>query len=372
MKKSIFMIAASALVLTACSSEETLEVNNGRAIQFRHEMTRATETTTNNLLSFVAAAETEKGEQYFVDETFSRRDANTKTFTNGTEYYWPGDGSTLTFSAYAPADLTGVTQNKTTKKLTGFSPASDIAKQVDFITGTGEGSRANEVNGAEIEFKHNLAQIEIQAKTGNTNYTYKISGVKIANPVSKGDFTFGGNWTLDKNEKAVYTIEYDAENVITLNTTAQSLMDGKGNAMLIPQTLDTWEPDAAAQNHNTNKGAYIAVKLEITRAGVTVFPFTEKKTVDGTEVTKVSEWAAIPVSTIWEAGKKYTYVLDFTSGAGYVVPEGPVDPDKPILGGPIKFTVNVTAWDAQDDIEQSMKVPAEENGGTQGGNTEGE
>lgn len=358
MKKSIFMIAASALVLTACSSEETLEVNNGRAIQFHQVMTRAGETTTNNLLSFVAYAETEAGEEYFVDEKFSRPDENTPTFTNGTEYYWPGDGSKLTFSAYAPASLkdNGITQNKEKKELKDFSPAADIADQIDFITGTGEGTRANEVNGAEIKFQHNLAQIEIKAKTKNTNYVYKISGVKIANPVSKGDFTFGGNWALDESKKAVYTIEYDDENVITLDPEAESavsLMGGEGNAMLLPQQLVAWEPDEKASVHNTDNGAYIAVKLEITRNGVTVFPFKEGE--------EISVWAAIPVDTKWEAGKKYTYVLDFTSGAGYVDPEEPVDPDKPILGGPIKFTVDVTAWGAQDDIEQSMETTTNEN-----------
>ena len=116
-----------------------------------------------------------------------------------------------------------------------------------------------------------------------------------------------------------------------------------GSAMLIPQQLTAW--DAAGDKPNAGFGAYLAVKLQITtKASARVYP---------AEIVGDYDWAAVPINTNWEAGKKYVYTLDFTSGAGKVDPEkedpsDPTDPFKPgddILGNnAIKFTVQVTEW----------------------------
>ena len=52
-------------------------------------------------------------------------------------------------------------------------------------------------------------------------------------------------------------------------------------------------------------------------------------------------WLAVPVDTKWEAGYKYVYTLDFTSGAGYPDPLGGDPTGSTALGGPIKFTMDV-------------------------------
>ena len=148
-------------------------------------------------------------------------------------------------------------------------------------------------------------------------------------------------WISLETDKVNYTVPDFGE--ITLNGTPESLMGTEGSAMLIPQQLTAW--DAAGDKPNANKGAYLAVKLQITtKAGARVYP---------AEVVGNYDWAAVPVDTNWEAGKKYVYTLDFTSGAGKVDPEkedpsDPTDPFKPgddILGNnAIKFTVQVTEW----------------------------
>lgn len=112
------------------------------------------------------------------------------------------------------------------------------------------------------------------------------------------------------------------------------------NAMLLPQQLVAWTPET--DKKNDNNGAYIALKIQITtKDGARVYPATGDY-----------DWAAVAINTNWEAGKKYVYTLDFSSGAGKVDPEkpdpiDPTDPFKPgedILGKPIKFTVTVTDW----------------------------
>ncbi len=97
-------------------------------------------------------------------------------------------------------------------------------------------------------------------------------------------------------------------------------------------------------------GGGLAVKVKITTAaGARVYPVSPNVDYD---------WVAVPINTNWEAGKKYIYTLDFSNGAGKVDPEKEVDPSVPedhyepgdnILGGAIKFTVNVTGWTDQPE-----------------------
>lgn len=126
----------------------------------------------------------------------------------------------------------------------------------------------------------------------------------------------------------------------TLTGTAASIMaEEDDNAMLIPQQLIAWTPDT--DKTNTNKGAYLAVKVNITtKDGARVYPSVGEY-----------DWVAVAVNTKWEPGQKYVYTLDFSNGAGKVDPEkpmpGPTDPFKPgedVLGSAIKFTVTVTPW----------------------------
>ena len=124
-------------------------------------------------------------------------------------------------------------------------------------------------------------------------------------------------------------------------TSASNMAEEDENAMLIPQQLTAWTPDT--DKTNTNKGAYLAVKVNITtKDGARVYP-----------VASVGEydWVAVAVDTNWQPGQKYVYTLDFSNGAGKVDPEkpmpGPTDPFKPgedVLGSAIKFTVTVTPW----------------------------
>lgn len=334
MKKTpLILIGLTTLALASCTEEESVNTYKGNAIDFRPAMgTRASETTNSNLSEImVAAFQGSQTSPFFNPTLFSK--GSDGFFTSTPEYYWPGDDSPIDFYAYSPAVPGGtLTLTSETKTLADFSPASDIAQQVDFITSSASGKKsANENSGVELTFDHRLSQIEIQAKADNEAYVFQISGIRIGEPVSKGTFDFTTNaWTID-SDKAIYEDTYDTPK--TLSATAVNVMGDKGNAMLIPQQLTAWAPDTDASN--SAAGAYLSVKLQInTVAGAQVYPFPS----DANCV-----WAAIPISTNWEQGKKYVYVLDFSHGGGYVDPKDP-QPGEPILGGPIKFTVNVTDW----------------------------
>ncbi len=345
MKKTLLLPAIAAfagvLGLTSCSQEESVNLQgtgNGK-IAFRPAMgTRATETTNANLTELQAAAF--MGDQaFFPDMAFTKGEDG--FFTSSPEYNWPGDDTELTFYTYSPAAPGGtVTLTSDTKKMTGFTVNPSIADQVDFVTANATGKKSvNEASGVELTFDHRLAEIEVLAKTDNTAYTYKVTGVRIGQPVSTGDFDFTTNaWTLG-SDKAIYDETYDTPR--QLGSTPISVMGEGGDAILLPQQLTAWDPEN--DGANSAEGAYLSIKLQInTTAGAQVYPFPSNGD---------CQWAAIPISTNWEAGKKYIYTLDLTHGAGHVDPHDPV-PGTPVLGGPIKFTVQVT-----DFVDTPVNTP---------------
>ena len=133
MKQKLFFIAVAAMGMASCSQDESTGINKGNAIDFRAALgTRAVETTTANLDKIVVTAIDKNDANYFTDAEFTKNDA----FSISTPaYYWPGDGSDLSFYAYSPAasDLGAtVTINSTTKTLADFSPKANIGEQKDF------------------------------------------------------------------------------------------------------------------------------------------------------------------------------------------------------------------------------------------------
>ncbi|MDE7160941.1 MAG: fimbrillin family protein [Muribaculaceae bacterium] len=356
MKHTLLLLPLAALALASCSNDETVSLARKEgAIGFRPAMgsaTRATETNNANLTDIYVTS-LMNGQQYFKDIKFSK--GSDSFFASAEDYRWPGDTTVLDFYAYAPSmDELGadITIDKDTKELTSFTVAENIADQVDFITAHATGTRdKNEVAGVPLTFDHRLAQVEVRAKSDSKVYTYKVAGVRIGRPQTTGTFDFTTNeWTLDDwHDTAVFTSNIDE---VTLTSDAQSIMGTAGNGMFIPQTLTPWSP--TNDPDNVAREAYLSVLINISTAdGVQMYPYPsdKRKNADGTPIKYA--WASIPLSGTWEQGKHYIYTLDFTRGAGTVDPDDPT-PGKPVLGDPIKFTVQVNDWvDADNTIDMS-------------------
>lgn len=353
MKKSyLFMIGALAVSLAACSDEEpNLRKTDGEAIDFRPAMTtsRASETTNANLTSiYVTALDGNSTADYFANLNFVK--GSNGFFTSSPVYYWPGDDRELTFYAYSPSqDELGadVTITADTKEMANFTVADSIADQVDFITATATGTKkANETSGVQLNFNHQLSQIELMARTDNQAYKYEVAGMRIGRAEYMGTFDFGtSKWTLDDwHDTAVYT-SYCSPTV--LGSDAVSIMGPSGNAMLLPQTLTPWSP--INDPDNVAREAYLSVYVRVTTVdGDLIYPFPD-------EVKKRTYgWVSIPLDGTWEAGKRYVYTLDFTNGSGYTDPDDP-KPGIPVLQGDIKFTVNVEDW-VNTPIDKSMEA----------------
>ncbi len=365
MKKTpLFLMAMSAIALASCSEDEPVSVRQAtnEAISFRSGLgTRASETTNANLDKiFVSAVYGDstvnasskkmdgyKYSKYFESIEFDKGADSFFTAANGKEYDWLAPKQEINFFAYSPsqddlgADIT-MKEDNSGMILESFAVPEEIADQVDFITANASGTRdANEQSGVELTFDHRLSQIELRAKSENTTYTYKVIGARIGRAQYMGSFDFNTNeWTLDDwHDTAVYTSACDTT---TLTATPVSIMGPSGNAMLMPQTLTPWAP--TGDPDNVAREAYLSVLVNITRTddGMQIYPFADESKFTGEPVREYG-WAAIPLASTWEQGKKYIYTLDFTNGAGSIDPDDP-NPGKPIIGGPIKFTVQVNDW----------------------------
>ena len=344
MRKILVMMGIAAMAFASCSKDIVKETNRGRAIDFRvATQSRGTETNSANLSTFYVTALNDLEENYFNNVAYTKVN---EYFCSSPEYYWPGDGSSLDFYAYAPSShMLGadITIDNSSKKLQNFSPAAKINQQHDFITAFATGNNEDAADGLALIFNHQLAQIEINAQNANEGYVYNIKGVRITQPVSKGDFDFStSEWALDTKHKSIYEATYDIP--VTLDSYAKNIMEAKGeNAMLLPQQLVQWEPESDPTNDQ--KGAYISVYTKITSStGSQIFP----KTADE------YAWVAVPINTEWKAGNKYVYTLDFTNGAGYTDPL--YGPAQLVLGQKINFDVKITPWEEKSTIDPVVGV----------------
>ncbi len=93
-------------------------------------------------------------------------------------------------------------------------------------------------------------------------------------------------------------------------------MFGTKNFMLIPQSLTKWK------SYTEKTGTYLAVLCRISSLnGSTSTLLYPQPTTNDNKDGKYA-FAAVGINTVWEAGKKYTYTLNFcdgpNGGAGFI------------------------------------------------------
>lgn len=368
MKRFIVVMGIAVMAFAACSKDTIKESRPGTPINFRtivNNGTRAQEVTNYNLEYFYATAlsgytdgSVESAEDFFfIDVPFTRIG---DYFYSYPTYYWPEDNRIMAFVAHYPSmEELGAThkyylertydednQEETTLRwnIYNFEPAKDIKDQVDFVTGFTLGYKDFAItDGVLMYLAHPLSQIAVKAFSNNSNYTYKVSGIRIAVTKSKADLIFDSlpcyfDFSYKSNEITVYEDTYDTP--VTLESWSKNIMNYEsGNAILLPQPLTAWDPENDPTNQQ--KGSYISVKLQITdKDGTQVFPATGEY-----------GWAAIPIGGNWEQNNRYNYTLDFTNGAGYIDPTEAVNPGKNVFGDKIILTSKLGAWEDKVTVE---------------------
>ena len=378
MKKRLFFLPMVAIMMAACSSNETIEVNEnkGDLISFRpivKGVTRAADADLSsdgksfNVEAFNTGTATSP---YFSNVTFTNSGG---TFTSATKYYWPTNN--LDFYAYSPT--TSGQFVKTDYKTFTITPSATVSEQVDFIyantNNKGKGSTGEVTT---LNFRHAGAKIVVKVKNSAPNLKFEISGWKLGYLDNSATFTYGDantdtqdgaqlaftDWSgnSDRSAANTYSTEFTKNDIAASQSTAKFLasagspsesIDEGLNMILIPQTLTAATAYASAATDAKPNGSYIALKMVIknnTTAGETV-----------ADATGDDKWAIWPIGGYnWEPGKKYTYTIDLAGGGYYETNQNSdVDLDPILEGAEIKFaTVTVDGW-----TDRVYDVPAPTN-----------
>ncbi len=304
--KPKYLLLLAALGLASCSQEDMPGRPDGESkILFRTSLpeltSRAEVVTKDNLPYFYVSA-------FDVDDPGmvtggvmqplfdnGKVDASEKKSTYTSSYCcWPDPGkeSDLVrfFSFYpGPDDIEGarLVNNSTATtvdyKLTGFSVASDIADQLDFITAYTTGTMDdNLVSGIVLPFVHQLSRVEVKASGANKSCDIEIAGVRIGGTGVGCTFDFkpadgGGEWLGSPSRGIVEYVYRTGDKIVSCGKNnpvgleaAVSIMGcknarGEDNcAMLIPSEYAKW--DFANDRRNTNNRQYISVLIRVTDA----------------------------------------------------------------------------------------------------------
>ena len=363
--KTLFLATAALAALASCSNDETVDVNQGSGIRMKAFLNKATTRAAEMNPAGIAGAGGFKVHAYCANnagfnftDVFKNANGGTGDWNSDNKHYWPGDDSEMEFFAYAPTTTVAATDGKTIPDYT--ISATSAKDQTDLVVGYNKGKKSlNEAGGLEMNFRHALSQVVLQAKNSNTtNMKVEVIGVKVGYVKSKGTLTMPtatttnnaallplASWSAQVDELSYTaglvdkTTPASPGTAIELNANAQDLQFLEGGFMLLPQTQTKW---TSVPNAN---GAYLAVLCRISQNdGTGKFNLLYPKA-DAIAAGENYGYSAVPVEVTWEPGKKYTYTLDFFGNGG----GGQVDPEKPdggdeIVGGPIKFTVTVDNW----------------------------
>lgn len=394
MKKYYFLAAGLLLMLGSCSQDDIVEANLGadeiRFAAVTNGSTRAADIyNPKNMPASFQVSAMSQNKVYISDDKIEKQ-GNSWVNTTGTRY-WPEDA--VDFYAHVNAGTT-FNLNSGAPTFNNFSVASAVGSQVDLLYAVKTGQTKNETP-VTLNFRHALSQIVFKARNESENIFVQIQGVKVMNVKGSGTYTFPtastdpnlptagsadsenrGSWAL-MDAKTDYEVNFSLLDVkgSKTNPTTVNLTDEKGTAlMLMPQTTEAWDPEAAPIPSVENTNSYLLVDCVIynvadgsatTLPGDNVCLWGEES--EGKYTTKE---LAIPVKFTWEEGKKYTYTLVFGNGNGGYNPD-PDDPDpddpEPVLV-PISFEVTVDEflnggdYDVESPDDQGTLVDDEEEG----------
>lgn len=385
MKKAFYMMAAAAIALSSCSSEETTDVAKSTAISFRPTVgfnSRGAELNGTNFNDMWVYAydlkATEGTGNGFEGEKFTKQ-GSTNDFLPDTPLFWQA-GSELRFFAINPVKENWhgtLTIDKTSASFSNVRIPNNIEDQKDLVIGsvTAQANSHMDGNGVGLTLNHILSQINFKVKNTNKRLTYHIAAIRIVNAKNGGSYSFDptqsqtGAWAGNQTPEVTYELDFK-NNAIELNGTdgkTEAFLTHEGHgAMLVPQTLTPWngkEVDETTAPYD--KGSYIALLVNVRYTnGTYVYP----KNANGDENYG---WIAVPLpknndandKAEWKMGNKYIYTLNLSEGCGKVDPVKPnpdggvVNPDgttdpKPgadIFGKPIKFTVTLVPWTNKSD-----------------------
>lgn len=303
MKKSL-IIALGAIALVACtktsvSYEQTGEI--GFAPVVRKNSTKAAVEGTafpnqkikvygyydNSMATGSSYSAGKFAVEYLPGVEFAKKGATWAGAT--TPYYWPKTGSML-FAGYSPVDFAGVTFTLASNKFSvAECPQPEFSATKDLLYA---GYTTSVLGGtAPMTFSHALSWVTIKAKAAAADQI-KITNIKFVKLAEKGSSTGLPKWTTT-GTKDITVFNPEAASEVPAEVT---LVESHENCGLVfPQEL-------------TN--AEIVISYEMNNGANQWFaqaPFVQKLNLLKSGDDTINKW---------EAGKHYTYVINFSAIGG--------------------------------------------------------
>lgn len=248
--KSKYLVAAFALALVACNNDETDNhvVNEPIAARFYGEISEATtraEGTTWTVNDAIGITGTSGSTTYTnIKYKYVAQNDPFAVVTPGNEIYYQ-DGSEVQFKAYYPFSgteestpstvtktITATDQDATNTSVDGkFTPQS----QIDFLYGTGKGTRTTDEGKVEFAFKHQMSKLILVFIAGNEVDLKGLTQYKLDGLEMSGSF--------DPTTGTAEATTPSATTTLTIAIGGGSFtIDGKKQAsslILFPQTAST-------------------------------------------------------------------------------------------------------------------------------------
>lgn len=266
---------------------------------------------------------------------------------------WPLEGDPLNFQAVTPYDC-GTIVNTPSEYVPcvamRVTVPTDNTQQKDLLFGHEENvTRDSHNNAVILTFEHAMSQICFKAKKTLASLSVEISGITIHNVRNSATVGYTGPLTASRRALAVsdygatvgnYSIGMVSPSVAVASSTPVPLNALDGSLMLLPQS-GTHAPDAWNTSSSSAVPLTVADKkgAEMSYLQITCKVRRDSYYVIGSEDTFKDIY--LPFKADWEIGKKYTYVLDFSSGTGSYGDDG-----EPTFSS-ISFQTVVEDWDSE-------------------------
>ena len=206
---------------------------------------------------------------------------------NNNHYYWPKTGSML-FAGYSPVDFAGVTFTLASNKFSvaecpqpEFSATKDLlyARYTTSVLG----------GTAPMTFSHALSWVTIKAKAAAADQI-KITNIKFVGLAAKAFSAGLPEWTVSGTKEQLNVFAPTSAFAVP---TVETLVESNENCGLVfPQTLADAAEIVVSYEMNNGAGQWFAQA-----------PFVKKLNSLKSGVDTINKW---------EAGKHYTYIINFS------------------------------------------------------------
>lgn len=171
-------------------------------------------------------------EQFYMDENVSDNGSNRWSSTD--TYYWPGDGHSLQFYAWAPVDAFTATPRIPTETTLEYTVPSDVSRQNDLVVTTTEELNGNSNIVVPLTFRHICTAVRFE--TGSQMQAGTISSVTLKGIKNVGTYDMATDtWALTET-----TVDFTQElnhGTTGTETAGSEVTSAAQTFMMLPQTL---------------------------------------------------------------------------------------------------------------------------------------